>query len=263
MSESEYILHVKTVTSSVIRTLFEVLKEVMHDFNLIVTEDSMKITNMNEQGTALVYMKMEASNFASYYCEATKSNPLVLGIMSHSILKIIKTIKNEDTISFLVKRDNPRELIIRRENDVKNTLYKHFYTLYNIDYPEINIPAIEFDAEISLPSNTLQETFKNYNSFDTDIVELKSIGQQLILSTPSALGKHDSIIGPSTNTVFERESENVVQGRFKLKYLLLFAKASNLCNTVQVYLKNDKPLILSYNIGSLGEIKFIISPVLD
>ncbi|CAK0745387.1 proliferating cell nuclear antigen [Gammaproteobacteria bacterium] len=260
IDNKDYILNIQTVTSSVIRTLFEVIKEVMQDFNLIVTNESIKISNMNEQGTALVYMKMDEKNFASYYCENTKDSPLILGIMSHSILKIMKTIKNDDTISFSIHRSSPRVLIIRKENGARNTACIHYYDLCNIEYKEINIPSIEFDAEISLPSNTLQDTFKNYNSFDTDVIEIKSIGQQLILSTPSALGRHDSIIGPSEKTIFDRESSQVVQGKFKLKYLLLFSKASNLCNTVQVYLKNDKPLILSYNIGSLGEIKFIISP---
>ena len=35
---------------------------------------------------------------------------------------------------------------------------------------------------------------------------------------------------------------------------------SNLCNTIELFLKNDYPLIIKYSVASLGEIKLCLAP---
>jgi DNA-binding LytR/AlgR family response regulator len=63
-----------------------------------------------------------------------------------------------------------------------------------------------------------------------------------------------SIISTTNNT------NEIVQGLFELKFLLIFTKCTNLCNQVTLFLKNDYPIILTYQIASLGEIKLVLSP---
>ena len=60
--------------------------------------------------------------------------------------------------------------------------------------------------------------------------------------------------------VSNEDDIEIVQGVFSLKYLTLFTKCTNLCQTIQVYLKNDYPLIVCYSVGSLGEIKMCLAP---
>jgi Proliferating cell nuclear antigen, C-terminal domain len=70
------------------------------------------------------------------------------------------------------------------------------------------------------------------------------------------------VLGKSGNTVFDRDSTEIIQGVFNLKFLLLFTKATSLSNTVSIYLKNDYPLILEYSVGVLGTLKFVLSNIL-
>ena len=51
-----------------------------------------------------------------------------------------------------------------------------------------------------------------------------------------------------------------MQGIFSLKHLTHFTKCTNLCNTTELYLKNDYPLIVRYQVASLGEIKLCLAP---
>ena len=44
-------------------------------------------------------------------------------------------------------------------------------------------------------------------------------------------------------------------GSFFLKNLNYFIKCTNLCNHIEIYLANDLPLIVKYNVASLGAIK--------
>ena len=54
--------------------------------------------------------------------------------------------------------------------------------------------------------------------------------------------------------------EQIIQGVFALKYLVLFTKCTNLCNSINLFLKNDYPLIIKYDIASLGHIKLCLAP---
>ena len=54
-----------------------------------------------------------------------------------------------------------------------------------------------------------------------------------------------------------------ISGVFSLKYINLFIKSSMLCTNVEIYLKQNYPLILVYRIGSLGKIQFVLAPSND
>ena len=43
-------------------------------------------------------------------------------------------------------------------------------------------------------------------------------------------------------------------------YLILFTKCTNLCNQINLYIKNDYPLIIKYTVASLGTIKLCLAP---
>ena len=44
-----------------------------------------------------------------------------------------------------------------------------------------------------------------------------------------------------------------------IKNLSYFIKCTNLWSQIEVYLENDLPLVVKYNIASLGEIKLCVS----
>jgi proliferating cell nuclear antigen len=44
-----------------------------------------------------------------------------------------------------------------------------------------------------------------------------------------------------------------------LKNLGYFIKCTNLCSQIEIYLENDLPLVVKYNVASLGEIKLCLS----
>ena len=57
------------------------------------------------------------------------------------------------------------------------------------------------------------------------------------------------------------ESTKIIQGEFSLKNLGYFIKCTNLCNSVEMYLENNLPLIVKYNVASLGEIRLCLAPL--
>ena len=57
------------------------------------------------------------------------------------------------------------------------------------------------------------------------------------------------------------ELSKIIQGEFSLKNLGYFIKCTNLCNQIEIYLENDLPLIVKYDVASLGWIRLALVPL--
>src|SRR4029078_5817006 len=53
----------------------------------------------------------------------------------------------------------------------------------------------------------------------------------------------------------------IVQGIFELKHLVLFSKCASLCNDIEIYMKNDFPLVIKYTVATLGRILLCLTPI--
>jgi proliferating cell nuclear antigen len=61
--------------------------------------------------------------------------------------------------------------------------------------------------------------------------------------------------------IVKQDSSKIIQGEFSLKNLGYFIKCTNLCSQIEVYLENDLPLVVKYNVASLGEVKLCLAPL--
>jgi proliferating cell nuclear antigen len=59
----------------------------------------------------------------------------------------------------------------------------------------------------------------------------------------------------------KQNDDEIIQGEFSLKNLSYFIKCTNLCNSIEMYLENNIPLIVRYSVASLGEIKLCLAPL--
>jgi len=256
----KYILDLKTVQSSNIKILFEVLKEVLlGDINLIFTPENIKVVEMNATGVAVVYLNLKSEAFEYYYCE----REIVVGINTTNFYKIIKIAKNTDTISFCIDRNYEDFLVVKMENSEDNRIFESKIPLLDIPLTSLEIPKIEFPCIISLPSVKFQKYIKDLNSLGTDcVLEITNVNQQLTFGSNGEFSKNKAIFGNSDDTKFKTNSEiDIIQGKFPIKFMILFIKATSLCQTVHMYLKNDYSLILEYTVGGLGSLRFILSPI--
>ena len=61
--------------------------------------------------------------------------------------------------------------------------------------------------------------------------------------------------------ILKQDSSKVIQGEFSLKNLGYFIKCTNLCPQIELYLENDLPLVVKYNVASLGMILLALVPL--
>ena len=68
-----------------------------------------------------------------------------------------------------------------------------------------------------------------------------------------------TIIIKENNTELEDQTE-IDYGKFNIKYIQLFTKSTNLCGTIEIFLKPQYPLAIVYNVANLGSIKYCLAP---
>lgn len=247
----------KTVQSGIFKTTVEALKEIITDGNFIIDDSGISLTAMDASCTVLVSLKLEAQNFEFYEC----AHKQIIGINTSNLFKLIKTMTNNDTLTLFIETDNPNIIGIKIENADKNTVTTFKLNLLDIDQEEIKLPAADFESVITMPSVDFQKYCRDMSNIG-DVIDIKSIGQQLILSCKGDFAEQETVIGENAAgmNLSNDDHEKIVQGLFSLKYLVLFTKCTNLSNQCSLFLKNNFPLVISYQIANLGLIRLLQAP---
>jgi len=259
MSEENYIFNIKTVQTGAIRILIESLKEILTDANFTITDKGIKLMAMDSTANVLVHMKLFEDKFEYFFC----SKKINIGLNLLNLYKLIKTMSNNDTLTLFMEKNNENELGIKIHNDEKNSQTTYKLNLLDIEEKDINIPPAEFDTELTFPSGDFQKIIRDMINI-SEKIEIKSIGNKLMLSCNGDFASQETVLGETDNGIqFTscKTSEYPIQGIYSLKYLILFTKCTNLCNIINIYIKNDYPLIIKYNIASIGDIKLCLAPI--
>lgn len=252
--EENNIVEFRTVQSNAIRILIESLKNIISDINIQLSSDGIKIIAMDGSKVAVIHLQLDSSQFEHFHCV----NPIKIGVNMLSLHKILKSIKNNDIIGFFIKERSTTDLYIQIENKEKKTKILSVLKLLDINEDVLHIPNIEFDSVITMPANDFQSYISDLSIISNTLI-IESGESEFILSADGDFASQRIIIG-ETNNGLVVSKKSVEQGKFNIKYLQLFTKSTNLCTTVEIYLKSNFPLILVYNVANLGKLKYCLAP---
>ena len=258
---SNKIVEAKTVQTNAIKQCNEALKEILTDANIEWNEKGLKIITLDPSNTILVHLKLEKENFEYFHCEKR----MFIGINVLNLFKLLRTLTNNDALTLYLEEGNESKLGIKIENSEKNTMTKYMLNLMDLHEDNIQIPPAVFDSVITMPSVDFQKICRDMHNLAENI-EIKSLENQLIFSCSGQFASQETSIGETNSGLSFVQNQNpdeIVQGIFALKHLVLFSKCTNLCNNIELYLKNDYPLILKYQVASLGSIKLCLAPKCD
>ena len=265
LSNANNVLTIKTVQIAPFRVLMTALKDILLDTNIVFTKDGIKIINMDKTHTILVHLLLKAENFEFYECKFDK---IIIGVNMIHLFKLISSIDNDDTLTIYIENDDyidgvVTELGLKFENgDIKQSKIQKL-RLIEPDQEELEIPDVIFSSIINMPSADFQKIVRDLANI-SEKLEIKSVGDELIFKCCGQYAKAEirrtETMG-SMQFLQKQSSNDIVQGEFSLKNLVYFIKCTNLCNQIEIYLKNNRPLVVKYNVASLGEIKLCLAPL--
>lgn len=265
LSNPNNVLTIKTVQIAPFRILMTALKDILLDTNIVFTKDGIKIINMDKTHTILVHLFLKAENFEFYECKYEK---IIIGVNMLHLFKLITSIDNDDTLTIYIENEDyidgvVSELSLKFENgDIKQSKMQKL-RLIEPEQEELEIPDIHYASIINMPSSDFQKIVRDLANI-SEKLEIKSVGDELIFKCCGQYAKAEIRRTETTGSMqfLQKQGTNdIIQGEFSLKNLVYFIKCTNLCNQIEIFLKNNKPLIVKYNVASLGEIKLCLAPL--
>jgi len=255
-------LTIKTVQIAPFRILMAALKDILLETNIVFTKQGIKIINMDKTHTILVHLFLKAENFEFFECKEEK---IIVGVNILHLFKLITTIDNDDTLTIYIENDDYNEGIVTElglkfENGTIKQSKIQKLKLIEPEQDELEIPDVKFSSVINMPSNDFQKIIRDLANI-SEKIEIKSVEDELIFKCSGQFAKAE--IRRSENNanmqILNKQHNKIIQGEYSLKNLLYFIKCTNLCNQIEIYLENNRPLIVKYNVASLGEIKMCLS----
>jgi proliferating cell nuclear antigen len=239
------------------------IKDILTDATITFTKSGFKIINFDKTHTILVNVFLNAEKFEKYDCIPDK---IIVCANTLHLFKVISTMSNDDTLSMYIENSDYHDGIVSHlglqydNGDIKQC-YSQKLRLIEPDMEEFNVPDVEYSTIINLPTSDFQKIIRDLNGI-SDRIEIKSVGSDLIFSCQGNF---------ATSRIYRSESDGymefiqkpdesvVIQGEFSLRSLSHFIKCTPLCSHLEMYLGNDLPLIVKYDVASLGEIKLCLA----
>jgi proliferating cell nuclear antigen len=223
--------------------------------------------SMDSKKNVLVHLFIDGSKCEYYSC---KKN-FTIGISVLLLHKIIRTVTNNNTITFALDENDINHLEIKIDNGEKNMKSSYKLKLFDLPNSKMYTDSMEYNSVITLPSVDFQKICRDMANIG-DEVEVKDVQNQLIFTCSSQEKEiyHEAVIydgetsakskGVSRASNRKKDAHDIVQGVFPMKYLNQCTKFTPLCTTVDIMLRNDYPMLVRYYVASLGELKLCLAP---
>ena len=259
------VLTIKTVQIAPFRTLMTALKDILLETNITFDKNGIRIINMDKSHTILAHLCLDAGNFELYDC---KKDKIIIGVNMFHLFKLINTIDNDDTLTIYIENNDyvdgiVSHLALKFENgDIKQCKTQKL-RLIEPELEELQYPDVKFSSIINLPSSDFQKIIRDLSCI-SDKLEIKSVGNELIFKCWGQFASaeiHRAESDGNMGFILKQNSSKIIQGEFSLKNLGYFIKCTNLCSQIEVYLENDLPLVVKYDVASLGNIKLCLAPL--
>ena len=257
------ILTIKTVQISPFRTLMTSLKDILLETNISFQPDGIRVINMDKSHTTLVHLFLEAQNFEFYECKKEK---IIIGVNMFHLFKLINSIDNDDTLTIYIENADYADgivshLALKFENGEIKQCKTQKLRLIEPEPDELEYPDVKFSSVINLPSADFQKIIRDLSCI-SDKLEIKSVGNELIFKCSGQFASaeiHRAESDGSMGFILKQDASKIIQGEFSLKNLGYIIKCTNLCSQIEIYLENDLPLVVKYDVASLGTIRLCLS----
>lgn len=218
-----------------------------------------RIIRLTEEKNILVKLNLDANNFDYFRCDEPK---ITIGVDLHSFHNHMKTIDDDYPIILYMNRDDRSTLYIRNLSENNKTSEETDIELYLMDIsnPEMPIPPTDFQNKITMASDKFHTICKHLN-INSTYVEIRSVNNEILFRGQNENGKITKSYKDMNYSEKKKDNnDQVVQGLYELRTLMCFSKCNKLCNVIEIYLKNDYPLVLVISVATLGKMYVFLSP---
>lgn len=242
-------------------SIFNLLKNSANHITADFLQDRLYIQGMDQSHICIFELNISKKWFNTYdipnnetICfDINKFCSIINVKCDEQHLNIKKTTNDELTIEFISENSSSADF---------NKCFK--MPLIEETYEQLDIPTIEYDVEITLPSKKITEILSQVNSFG-DNLNIKCDEQSIHFITNGAVGEITADIHIDTNNVesYAIVEDTTIDATYCLKYVNKMCATNKLSTDVNIGLSNDMPIKISYIFDTLdttNTLVFYVAP---
>lgn len=245
-----------TVQSNSFKLLIEALKDIHNDVQLSIDREKIEILTPDAHLVCLTHLRLDADKFEIFFCR----HKLNLGLNLKHFYHLLKTIGNNDVLTCFVECKDDWKLHVVIDNKDKNMKDESKLKLLDVDQKVFAVPPLEFNSVISIRSQDFQKMCKDLERISKEL-HIRCKNKELTLTVKGDIGEKQITLRENhvNELLFTQSSDILVEDTFNMDYIVMFIKGSNLSTNLEIFMAQNTPLFLQYNVGSLGKLKFGLS----
>lgn len=228
------------------------------------SSSGLRITTVDQSKTILIHVKLNAEDFTEFVCKKSK---VEIGVNMPNFHKLIKSIDKEDIMTLTLDSKDQSNLNILVDNDNPDKDVHSAYKMKLLDIPrnKFRMPGSDVDAQIIMSSQYFHKICREMSSY-ADYIDIKCSKSSVIFSCAGFFAERSTELKQSNDVDIQHissgnDEDTIVQGIYDLKHLVMFSKCASLCNNIEIFMKNDYPLIVRYTVASLGKMMICLTAV--
>lgn len=241
-------LEAKLQHASILRRLFESIKDMVTDVNLECDETGLRLQAMDQSHVALVALKLDDVGFVHFRCDRERS----LGLNLPSVCKVFKLCNPNDSCNIQNEEDSESVMFVF-ENEADERLSSFSLRLMAIDQDALQVPDDpgQSDVVVKMSAKDFANTIRTMGEFSDSVrIEVDKLGIKFV--TQGDLGLGEVLMKPkpfsSDEGGVEIQVNSPVSQTYAVKYLSHFAKAASLSNLVTLCLSSQNPIEVRFDI---------------
>jgi proliferating cell nuclear antigen len=276
---SNIILEVITCQTNSFKLITEALKDALKDINITFLKPvegndesgGLSIVAYNPRSAVLIKLKIPAKSFDKFYINPHDgSNEIRIGVNMKSFNALMKIARNQDNISLILNEDDKNHLSFLFENGESKIRSRYNLKLLELEDEGIHLPTTQFPFKIIIQSDDFHKIVRDASQLSDKLnikfINTKEISNTIIFSSDGDFADGEITLTDETEGIqiiknMEEDIDIIVKGTYDLKNLSLFSKCQTLCGCVELYLKNNFPLIIKYQVANLGHVLLVLSTV--
>ncbi len=228
------------------KRMIDAINVLVSEGTFIFSRDGLRFRSTDPSVISMVDFFLPKEKFESYKVD----NEMKIGLDLDYFSKILSRARKEDKLEFEIS-DATLKTVFKGK-----TKRSFSIPLLDLEYKELPIPKIEYNAELVLASKEINEFLKDAEIISTFIVFNVS-PSKIFLSSSSSRGDFNHEIPKDSEIIKEFKVEKPTKSIFSIVYLKDIFKFA--MGGVKLFVGTDVPIKVSYKVED-ADLTYLVSP---
>jgi proliferating cell nuclear antigen len=242
-------------------------KEKTVDKKKAPSNGGIRILELDEHQTLLIYVKLNADKFVDFY---VKYPIYSVGIDLKPLQQHLKSVNKDSLLTIYVDKDDEQNIVVQSKNESKPSTTTYTQKILDLDDRSKKLPKqSNFEILVTMETSEFHTLCREMHGF-SDYIEITCTAKEISFKCRGDSNKLVKKFPHTENSdkgvkitclTANKKKPVIVQAIYELRYLVTFGKCTNMCPDMQLYLRNDYPIFIHYTVSDLGKMLVGLTPV--